>query len=180
MKVVRMDFPDFKGTETTLKDIFKKLPKAAGNTALNLFKDSWRRGGFIDRRLERWPKRKPQAGRNSRALLVKSGALRRSLRMRAGTDYFEIYSESKYAKAHNEGATITQKVTDRQRRYFWAMYYKELKYKGASQASVWKGMALSDTLVIKIPKRQFMGESWLLEQRIVKHLELALEHALSH
>jgi len=178
MKVVRMDFPNFKGTEMRLKDIFKRLPKTAGNAALNLFKDSWRRQGFIDRRLERWPKRRGQQSGKSRAVLVKSGALRRSLRMKAGADYFEIYTELPYAKAHNEGATIIQTVTPRQRKYFWAMYHKELKYGGYSQASVFKAMALSKKLTIKIPKRKFMGKSWLLEQRIVKHIELALQNAI--
>lgn len=178
MKVVRMDFPQFKGTEIRLKDVFKKLPKVAGNAALNLFKDSWRRQGFIDRRFERWSKRRGQQSGKSRAVLVKSGALRRSLRMRAGNDYFEIYSEMPYAKAHNEGATIIQTVTPRQKKFFWAMYYKELKYGGYSQASMWKGMAMSKTLTIKIPKRKFMGPSWLLEQRIITHLELALRHAI--
>jgi len=90
----------------------------------------------------------------------------------------------KYAQAHNEGAKITQKVTARQRRYFWAMYYKHSKRRGGSkQADAWKAMALAQTITIKMPKRQFMdmpgkAMSWTLEQRLVAHIERMIHEAL--
>lgn len=51
-------------------------------------------------------------------------------------------------------------------------------------AEMWKRMALSKTLTIKVPRRQFMDvpgtrPSALLERRIVMHVERALEAALA-
>lgn len=178
MKIIRADFPDFSVTRTAMGDVFKNLPKWAGNAALNFFKDSWRRQGFIDRRFERWPKRRNDPAGKERALLVKSGALRRSLRLRTGNDWFEIYTDMPYAKAHNEGAVVVQKVTPRQRRYFWAMHSKAKKRGRGDEAERWKRMALSQKLTIRIPKRQFMGHSNFIERRIVAHVERALQHAI--
>lgn len=178
MKIVRADFPDFKVTRMAMDDVFKNLPTWAGNAALNFFKDSWKRQGFIDRRFERWPKRKKDQAGKARALLVKTGALRRSLRLKVGDTWFEVYTDMVYAKAHNEGAVITQTVTPRQRRYFWAMHSKAKKLGRSQEADQWKGMALSQTLTIRIPKRQFMGHSNVLERRVVAHVERALQYAI--
>lgn len=176
MRISRQDFPDFSKTQYRLSEIFQNLPTWAGNAALNFFKDSWRRQGFIDRRYERWQRRKGNP--DGRAVLVKSGALRRSLRLRVGRTWFEISTGMKYAKAHNEGGTIVQTVTPRQRRYFWAMSAKHKKLGQPDAAEMWRRMALSETLTIKMPKRQFMGASHFLERRIQMHVERALATAL--
>ena len=122
-----MDLPDFKETQFKLMDIFDNLPTWAGNAALNFFKDSWRRQGFVDTGFKAWPKRKHDAASSARNVLMKSGRLRRSLRLRVGQGWFEIYTDVPYAKAHNEGETIKQIVTARQRRFFWAMHSKAKK-----------------------------------------------------
>lgn len=175
MRMSRLDFPDFQKERFRLQEVFRNLPTWAGNAALNFFKDSWRRGGFIDSRFERWPRRK--TGNDGRAVLVKTGALRRSLRMRVGKTWVEIYTTVPYAKAHNEGDTIVQTVTARQRRYFWAMH-AQTKKTGGRDAELWRRMALSTTITIKLPKRQFMGSSKFFEKRIVMHVERALANAL--
>lgn len=183
MRVVRADFPDFRREQLRLEQVFKSLPVWAGNAALNFYKDSWRRQGFIDRTFERWPRRRMKQPGGERGLLVQSGALRRSLRLRTGAGWFEVYTGSRYAKAHNEGETITQNVTARQRAFFWAMHAKYKKLGMESEAGQWKGMALSKILTIKMPRRQFMDvpgtrPSAFLERRIVLHVERALEAAL--
>lgn len=170
-----MDFPDFKATQIRLEEVFNNLPTWAGNAALNFFKDSWRRQGFIDRSFKRWPKR---AGDSGRQILVKSSRLRRSLRLRVGPGWFEIYTDVPYAKAHNEGETIRQVVTTRQRRFFWAMHAKHKRRGRMQEADKWKALALSQEITIKMPKRQFMGKSKFLERRIVAHVERALEKAI--
>lgn len=175
MQVRRFDFPDFKVTRTAIDDIFKNLPVWAGNAALNFYRDSWRRQGYIDRSFVRWPQRSnTQSGK---AVLVQSGRLRRSLRLSTGATWFEVSTDVPYAKAHNEGETITQTVTAKQRGYFWARH-KAAKDAGRSgEADRWKRMALSKTLTITMPKRQFMGESDLLRRRIVAQVERGLAHA---
>ena len=68
-----------------------------------------------------------------------------------------------YAAIHNEGGTISVRVTEKMRKYFWAMYYK-------TQNSRYKWMALTEkeTLTIHIPKRQFIGESYTLDKQLEK------------
>lgn len=173
-----MDFPDFKREQIALEKVFKHLPTWAGNAALNFFKDSWRRQGFIDQRFERWPKRRNDRNGAGRAILISSGSLRRSLRLSTGDTWFEIGTDIPYAKAHNEGATIEQIVTPRQRRYFWAMHAKARRTGDTAAADTWRAFALSKKLTIKMPKRQFMGRSRLLERRIGLHVERAITAAL--
>lgn len=178
---IRADFPDFRKDQMQLEEIFRNLPAWAANAALNFSKDSWRRGGWIDQRFERWPRRKKSlsgADDAGRAVLVKSGRLRRSLRLRVGPTWFEIGTDVPYARAHNEGAVITQTVTPRQRRFFWAMAAKQKKMGDLRASGAWKAMALSETITIRLPKRQFMGYSNLLERRIQQHVERGLENAL--
>ncbi|MBL7818596.1 MAG: hypothetical protein JNL70_26590, partial [Saprospiraceae bacterium] len=52
--------------------------------------------------------------------------------------------------------TITQTVTDRQRAFFWAKHYEAKAASQAVLAERWKRMALSKTLTIVMPQRQFM------------------------
>ena len=52
-KIIRYDFPDFKKQSVEMEELFKNLPIWAGNATLNFSKDSFRRQGWIDKRLER-------------------------------------------------------------------------------------------------------------------------------
>ncbi len=183
MKQTRVDFPDFKKEQLRLEDGLKKLPKWAGNATLNFYKDSWRRQGFIDRSFLRWAKRKGNESKKARGVLVKSGALRRSLRMSVSGTVISIHTDMPYAQGHNEGAKITQTVTPRQRRFFWAMHYKAKKTKRDKEAGMWKSMALATTININLPKRQFMdipgGKlSYFMEQRLALHIESLIRNAL--
>ena len=58
------------------------------------------------------------------------------------------------------------------RKYFWAMYYK-------TQDSRYKWMALTDkeVLSIHIPKRQFIGESFVLNKQLEKLIIREMQRA---
>lgn len=123
--------------EQQIKD-FKKMksaiPKRIGNMALNHFLESWDNEAFSDRSTgdNPWKKRKTMTKadirtQKNRKLLIQSGALKRSLRVRSA-NWSQIVIGSygiKYASRHNQGLA---------------------------------GM----------PKRQFIGKSRLLDQRILK------------
>lgn len=180
MRTARFDFPDFEVTRTSIDDLFRNLPTWAGNSALNFFLDSWKKEGFSDREFRAWKKRRQHVeGRN---LLVGkgSGKLRRSLRVRIGRDFFEVYTTMPYAKIHNEGGTIEQELTDRQRKYFWAQYYREKRAGNTDRADMFRRMALTKkaTLSITIPKRKFMGRSRKWEEGLVRHVEHGLRRAI--
>lgn len=161
--MARREFPDFSKKSISSSLFFRKLPTLAGNMALNFFNDSWRRRGFIDTGIERWPKRKGKATKSNRALLVKTGRLRRSLRTQTNGSIVRIYTEVPYAKAHNEGANIKGVVTVRDH---------TRRTKKGNRITV---RSHSRKLNIRIPKRQFMGHSDLLERRMILHVSKALD-----
>lgn len=96
--------------------------------------------------------------------MIDTGRLRRGIRIAQATQELVIVANDvPYARAHNEGAATTLKRTPRMRKFFWAMFYK-------TKDERWKWMALSKktTLTIKVPKRQFMGNSARLERDILE------------
>lgn len=159
-RVRRKDFPDFSKELGQLDRLIRELPTLIGNTAVDFFKDSWDREGFIDSKLERWPRRKRRD--TGRALLIKSGDLRRSINFKVyGTRRILIYSDVPYAQAHNEGLGTRVGVRAHTRR----VRGKRTKVK-------------AHTRQMNLPKRQFMGPSKLLTKRIEKHIERALDQIL--
>ena len=95
-----------------LKRKQKRLPRVLGNMAVNHFLDGFRRGGFTDSRFTRWQPRRKRLSRTrtsntltERANLVKSGALRRSVRLRsANFKRIKVGTRGiKYANRHNLG-----------------------------------------------------------------------------
>ena len=97
-----------------------------------------------------WPPRKYEDGIGS--LMLRSGALRRSITVEADGNQVVINSNTLYAHIHNEGGVVQVPVTTKMRKYFWAMYKstKEPKYKALA-------ITKRTQLTIRIPKRQFAG-----------------------
>lgn len=154
-----------------------------GGTALNFYKESWEHHAYKGRTVQRWPQRQPGAGRNrGRGLLTDTGHLRNSMRMQVRGQTIIISNSRPYAQIHNEGGKVA--VTDRMRRYFWAMHMQTAKRdsKGKLRDTHWKYMAMAKT--ITIPQRQFMdiegrGMSPFLERRIGRALDREVERILS-
>lgn len=77
------------------------LPSKLGNEAMNHFKDSWRKQGFEDTYISPWKIRKNKD--RSRAILVKTGNLRRAFGMTTAIDRATITNDSPYGFYHNYG-----------------------------------------------------------------------------
>lgn len=167
----RNDFPDFGRDAQAIRTMFKRLPTIAGNMAINFFKDSFRREGFIDSRYNRWKPRKVQGDgsrRGRRGTLTKTGELQRSITYRPGPAEFRVFSDKAYAQIHNEGGRI--RITRKMRAYFFFMYNKTKK-------EHWRNLATTKKQFFEIPQRQFMGESNVLDKRIAAHVTAALDKA---
>lgn len=81
----------------------KAMVTIMGNDALNWFEDSFRNQGFTDDTLIRWKARKKRE-REGRAILTKTGNLRRSLKKsNVGQYAIKITSNLPYANRHNDG-----------------------------------------------------------------------------
>ncbi len=78
---------------TAFKQFKDAFPRYVGNIAVNFYKDSFRRQGFIDQGgVDQWKARKKtDKNKAKRSILVKSGRLRRSIRIiRTGLGYVVV------------------------------------------------------------------------------------------
>lgn len=140
------------------------IPVVIGVEAVNHFKESFVNEGFTNQSLDKWtPRKTSRAGStNSQPTLTKTGELADSIDYRVEGRTVVLYSDKKYAQIHNEGGIIA--VTDNMRSYFWSQYYLAKEAGNTTLMAQFKSMALAKE--IKIEKRQFMGESEVLNKRI--------------
>lgn len=157
--------------ERQYKGFRRRLPNKVAITVVNFFKRNFRVSGFVDRPFQKW--KKPSYPGKKGATLVKSGELRRNikkLRVSVNRVVVGVPSNIKHARIHNEGGKIA--ITPKMRRFFWAKF-KE------TEKEFWKNMALTKKTHIDIPKRQFIGDSKVLEvtieRMIIKELKKALQ-----
>jgi hypothetical protein len=121
-----------------------------------------------------WPETKTPVKRGT--LMIRSGALVNSIQPKTVTSEKVVISAGNekvnYARAHNEGETITVPVTPKMRKFAWAMHYKEAGDDKKADTA-WKGLALTkkETLTIKLPMRRFMGHSDKLNDVILQSLK---------
>ena len=167
-KDIDLPVPDFK---KLAENVMKDLPEKAGEKALQFFLASFIKQGFTDTSFIPWVKRKDDL---SHKLLNQSYALKASGKIDKAdlTEMNISVGEGlNYAAIHNEGGTITVKVSAKMKRFFWYMYKK-------TQNEKWKWMALTkkETLTIKIPKRQFIGESETLMNELDKMFIDRIKH----
>ena len=139
--------------------------------AVNFFKDSFRREGFIDKSLVKWTKRKNDKEsslprRKRRGILTQTGELEASIDFRTDGHIVYVFSDKPYAQIHNEGGEVDIPVTPDMRKFFWAMYFQTKEQR-------WKFMALTKKTVIKVvlEQRQFMGDSDLMWRRLTHHTD---------
>jgi len=93
----------------SLQKMKSTLPTKLANEAKNHFLQSFRDGGFTDRSLSKWKPRKVNTKNNiGRGILVKTGNLRRSIKVRyVSFDKVIIGSYGlDYAATHNYGLNV--------------------------------------------------------------------------
>jgi phage gpG-like protein len=126
------------------KPQLEKAVDAMGVLAANHFTTSFRNQGFTDESLQAWqPRKRTERSRmGNRAILVKSGRLRRSIRTkRFGLLAVKILTDVPYAQIHNDGLM---------------------------------GRAFGKHS-FKMPKRQFIGYSGVLNRKIITKLDVTIK-----
>lgn len=181
----------------------RKMPIRVGNMAKRHFQDNFRKSGFVNGGLHPWPKTKRQlsggtsAASQHKPLLSNRNHLFNAVRYVPGDYRVKIVNDVPYAPIHNWGGVTTPAVTPKMRRFAWAMYYQAAgkpngkangrrsaeKAPGGTlspEAQMWRGLALTKKkrLRIKVPRRQFIGPSQELEQRIRTDVEQQVESIL--
>lgn len=169
----------------------RKLPVIVGRMAKDHYQDNFRKGGFVNNGLKKWPVTKRQYSGSSSAsaaygpLLSGRNHLFGSIKYVPADYRVKVANEVPYAAIHNEGGTVNPTVTPKMRRFAWAMYHKvtgreknkrKTKKAGTKEnaaAGFWKALALTkkQKLSIKIPKRIFLGESAELTRKINEKTE---------
>ena len=157
------------------KDLLKDASRYAGSESVKFFKESFVKEGFTDTSFTAWPKTtNPMAGKRT---MYKSGTTMQSIRKTEQTmRRVVVQSDTNHSEIHNNGGTIT--VTPQMKKFFWAKFYEfsrkvKLSKEGTSasfrnkgnkeisqKAMFFRRMAMMKVgSKIKIPKRQFMGNS---------------------
>jgi len=160
--------------DKTLRDVLdsvnkvtRRIPQILGAEAVAYSKDRFAARAWDG---QPWPARKATAwgksddGKKSRGLLMQTGALRRSIRViKTAPQYVVIGTDRVYARIHNEGGTVsaTQNV-------------RSFRRKSGAQVR-----AHTRTVVIVIPKRQYMGVSDGLRKRLAQRILSLYETAIN-
>ena len=149
------------------------------------FDQNFERQAFFS---EAWQRRKSPT-RPGGHILVDTGRLRRSIQSRVDGSSITFFSTEPYAAIHNEGGEIV--VTAKMKKFFWWKYYSAQGSFGrkkdgsrrndkrtvqlSTEAEFWKFMALKRVgSEVKIPRRQFVGYSPIVEQTVKQIIEESL------
>lgn len=174
---------DVEKLRRTIAAFIKKTPTKVGNTSVKFYKDRFVRGGWIgDGGLEKWKPRKRrdrnERRRGNRALLVKSGRLKRSIRVIKKTrDSVTVGTDVEYARMHNEGfeGRVSQSVSSHKRKSHMRRNGRSRRRSRVKEAKIKESKR---TIKQKIPRRKFIGNSKFLNKRIEKKLEHDLKKEL--
>ena len=168
--------------------LLRDTARMAASESVKFFKDSFVNGGFTGTSLQKWPAGKSPLG--GKKLMYGTGTMMQSIRAtEADAKRVTVVSDTAYSKIHNDGGTIT--VTARMKRFWWAQYMKlsgkvrknkngtasrsKANRKASAKAEFCRRMALMKTgSKIKIPRRQFMSESWALMNRLDGELQVKI------
>lgn len=151
--------PSFDQLAQKFRGIYARAPRAVGSMAVRKFKQNFQKQGWTpDNVTMPWKNRAAKDRKKARrALLIKTGALRRSVRIiTMGNGWVKVGSNLEYAKIHNEGGTInaTQSVGSYKRKAHTRKV--DGKRQRVKEAEV---KAHTRKVNTKIPKRKFIGPS---------------------
>lgn len=172
MANAKINMPDF---DALTDNLFEDIAKQIAGQAVSHFKGSFFKQGFTDSSFIAWPKRRDDA--SHKLLRLNFNLINSVAPTTVNKNRIEIEAGAgiPYAAIQNNGGIIKVRVTNRMRKYFWYMFYKTGK-------EHWKFMALTKKRVlrIKIPQRQFIGNSATLDKNIDKTIMAAMENSLKN
>ena len=160
---------DFIQQLNRVAEVSRRMPNRAAVIAVNFSKERFVRKNWAGNSREQWPER--QAGRKTRgSVMVRSGRLKRSIRkLQVTNNYILIGTDVPYAQIHNEGGTIQKTVTVRE-------HQRRITRGRKGGRAMVKTHKRKMNLTIK--KRQFIGESAVLQRRIERMIEKDLKNVL--
>jgi phage gpG-like protein len=166
------------------ENLLRDTARMAASESVRFFKESFVKGGFTGASLQKWPDRESPLG--GKKLMYGTGTLMQSIHTtEESAKRISVVSDTAYSEIHNNGGVIT--VTARMKRYWWAQYYRfsgtakrnsntkagrSFNTRLNARTEFCKRMALMKVgSKVKIPQRQFMGESQALMNILDKELQ---------
>ena len=164
--------------EAAMRD---EIPRKAAVVAKNHFMHNFDESGFVDGGLRPWKKtRRQEAGDPRKPLTSNRNHLMNSIDVVGAPGQVTVVNPVPYARIHNEGGTIHSQptVTPKLRKMAWAKVYsiagvnkgEKLPKDLPEEARKWRALALTKkeklNIKIKMPRRQFIGESKELRVKI--------------
>ncbi|MBN8668758.1 MAG: phage virion morphogenesis protein [Chitinophagales bacterium] len=166
-----MSKPTKQQIEQLLKKKLKRglatLPTVIGTEAVSWFKDRFRQQNWVDRSAQPWAPRK-STGRKSlgRAILTNTGYLKRSPRIiSTSANRARVGTNVPYAKVHNEGYSGTVTVNEHKRT---TLFGKKVKPYSVP----------TYTRKMNIPRRRFIGNSYVLRSILNKRAKVHLTRSM--
>jgi len=178
-------------------NLLRDTARMAAVESVKFFKESFVKGGFTDTSLKSWSKGSGlfmsdgngglAAKRGSKTMYAQGTLMQSVKATEQSNSRVVVTSDTPYSAIHNDGGTIT--VTAQMKKWWWAQYYKFAKVEKAKtksggyskskknaiidkRAEFCKRMALMPVgAKIKIPQRQFMGESKQLMSELDSKLQ---------
>ena len=172
--------------------IRRTLPVKVGRLAKDHFQDNFRKSGFQGNGFLPWQRTHRQsvakgADRQYGPLMSSQQNLYGSIYYNPDDARVTVGTDVSYAAIHNNGGDIV--VTARMKRFFWAKFRetnggvwgrKKAGKTSNSEAEFWKALALKKVgTTIHIPKRQFIGESQELDEKINRTVENELREIIT-
>ena len=183
---------------TTFRD--RRWPTRVGEMAISHFKKNFRDAGWNDGGLHPWKRTRRQEMGGKGAYYDNTPLLSGRDNLYGGFTYniepgrVVISNNVEYARIHNEGGSVTHRITPRMRKYAWAKFFEETgiekgdspeqrKQKEANageRSALWKRLALTpkQTSTVRIPQRRFMGKTAELEQKVKDYTEREIKKLL--
>lgn len=170
-----------KAVERAEKEI-DNFSEIAGVTAVNHFTLNFRKQGFDNNGVTPWKSRKKDrmGWNNARAILVKSGALRRSLFRRSrGKLVVDIISNLPYSKIQNDGGEINKEFNRKILSFNRDGKFTKTRTRKQRNAISHQQQVTINEHNINIPARPFMGDSASLDKKIISRLDTMIKKAFS-
>lgn len=159
------------------KAVMVSLPAKVGAVMLDFTSKRFRQQNWHDATPIAWnPRRGKKKKDAGRALLVKSGRLKRANRItRLTGNSATIGNDTPYAKVHNEGINATVQVKAYSRKKFKRTKVKEDGKRAKTISTVTGEIAVkAHSKKMRISKRQFIGNSMQLNHEIERLMKIEI------
>ena len=177
--------PILSDMRSRLSQQLASLPAKAGAVIVQHSNEAFLQQGWTDDSLDPWDARKSKATKDEgRAILIKTGRLRRSIRIISITPYsVTVGTDVPYARIHNEGGPMHHGSRDAILNFDETPAHGLWKFGKARTVTQQRGIKAIRRVTYKahtttMPQRKFLGNSRRQTEKIKEVVEISIMKAL--